>query len=298
MSSPTPEPPPSPRPRIAVVTPSYGPDFERCSLLVESCRACLPTEVAHWLVVQSDEVERFAAIAGDRAQVLAAEELLPSWIAPPRGQRPLWLSLRGAPLFTGWRAQQLLKLAAVDAIDADVVIFCDSDSAFVRPLDLDAIALPGGHTPLRRLAFTNDEQWNWSVSAADALGVGRAALRPVSYIDNFVTWRSEVVLALRHRLAEVAGRSWQEAFLADASLTEYTLYGVFAEHVLGVEAARHVPTDTPMVLNSWGSSIRSRDDIDALFDRLLSDHVAVMVHSKDEVPLEWYSGRVRASWTP
>ena len=101
-----------PNPSVAFVTVSYGPDRDRCALLSRSLDALAPS-VAHWIVVDSADRDRFASLAKARRTVITTEDILPVWLRRLNlrkvGLRSnLWA--RGKPI-RGWLVQQLVKLA-------------------------------------------------------------------------------------------------------------------------------------------------------------------------------------------
>ena len=119
---------------LDVLTPSYRQDLELCRDLVGSVERFAGPQVRHTLVVPPRDVPDFAELAGSRTHVISASQWLPRSLVPVPGNmhvnlRHPWLPVRG------WVTQQLVKLAATAASDADVVLLADSDLLFVRPFD-------------------------------------------------------------------------------------------------------------------------------------------------------------------
>ena len=55
--------------KFAPVTPSYAGDFERCALLVETARRCLPPDILHHLFVDRRDIELFRPLASARTRL-------------------------------------------------------------------------------------------------------------------------------------------------------------------------------------------------------------------------------------
>ena len=62
--------------------------------------------------------------------------------------------------------------------------------------------------------------------------------------------------------------------------SEYTLYGVFAEEVLGLAAAGHYGWDDPILKLCFDEPMTTRTDLAALLDATLDEHIGAMFHSK------------------
>src|SRR5262245_11138693 len=63
--------------RIAVITPSYRPDFELCVDLNRSVLEFAPEYVNHQILVPRSDFALFRQLAGPRTHVRCREELLP-----------------------------------------------------------------------------------------------------------------------------------------------------------------------------------------------------------------------------
>jgi hypothetical protein len=59
------------------------------------------------------------------------------------------------------------------------------------------------------------------------------------YVAALTSWRRSNLVALKSHIETQTGRHWQNAVGRQLTISEYTLYGVFVEHVLGLEKARH-----------------------------------------------------------
>lgn len=277
---------------LALVTPSYAPDLERAELLVESVARCLPADLRHYLVVDRLDLPRFRHLASPRTTLLAVEEVLPHWIYRVPGRRDTWISRRSPPIYN-WVIQQLVKLSIFGVIDEDVAVFCDSDNTFIRPFDPRQRLFKDGRLGLLRVAQTWPELDHWRNVAG--LLLGRPEPLPAdNYIGNLIAWRREVVTALHQRIEACRGLPWLEAVTQHAYLSEYVLYGVFVDHVLGLESAGHVHNNEPLIHAAWDQPVESVAALDRLLTGLQPSHVGLMIHSKDGLPVADYRERIRS----
>lgn len=274
------------KPSFALVTPSFKPDFERCRWLTASTEKYLKDSTRHFLIVDKRDLKLFRPLESSRVTVFVAEEILPWWIFRVPALRMGWLSLRTPPI-RNWILQQLLKLSIVNTLDADVAVFCDSDVAFVRPFDL-SILVRDEKTRLHRVGFQDKNTRRWSATSKLLLGIENKELPAVSYVGNLVAWRKDNVLKLHRRLEDVSGRHWIQAICRHWHVSEYCLYGIFVEHVLGLEEAGHYALGRQLIKPSWSASLSSEEKVDDFFGTLSSEQIGVMIHSRDSTVLTGY----------
>src|SRR5216684_2807077 len=120
--------------RMAVITPSFAPDFELCVALNRSVLDNAPNTVQHHIIVPRSDLKLFGRLAGPRTHIRCETDFLPRWFVPLPFLANATVNLRRPfPPVRGWILQQLIKLAAVAASEDDVVLVADSDVRFVRP---------------------------------------------------------------------------------------------------------------------------------------------------------------------
>ena len=279
---------------VALVTPTYRGDLERCELLVESVRQCCPA-LEHRLVVDRRDRSHFRHLE-DRARVVTSETLLPrfTWRVP--GSRSIWLRPTSRPT-RGWIIQQVLKLAIASAADAaDVSIFCDSDVTFVRPFATDQV-VDHGSVALLDVDFVNDEVRHWTDVATRLVGLPDGTLTPRGHVGNLICWRRENVVALTRKIEAVAGMDWRTALMRLPTFSEYVLYGAFIRGVVGYPDSGQHPSATPLVKASWGADLTADDELQRFVADLEPATVAVMIHSKDQVSVERYRATIERNWS-
>ncbi|MGA3489435.1 DUF6492 family protein [Micromonosporaceae bacterium DT55] len=274
--------------RLAVVTPSYAPDFDLCADLNRSVLAHSGDDVHHHIVVAARDLALFARLAGPRTHIRRASDHLPRGFVPvPRTNLTLNLR-RPFPPLRGWITQQIVKLAVTAGFDADAVLLVDSDIEFIRPF--------GPQTYLRdevvrfyRKPDAVDESLprhlSWHRVARELLGLPPARPPFHDYISAPVAWSPTIVRRLQHRIEMVTGQAWADAIGARLHFSEATLYGVFVDEVLGAPATANssaemlchnhyeeVPLDAP-ALRRFLAEVAPAD-------------VAVMISAKSQTPLE------------
>ena len=166
---------------VALITPTYSHDLERCTLLCESVDRHVSAFANHYLIVPDDELALFAKFDTGRRQVLPLSQLLPSWLKPlprfiRRHNRQYWWAMRGKPV-NGWHIQQFAKIATAHIVPETVSCMLDSDVVFFRPFDLAEMALPSP-TPLyirpREVTAAMADHCDWVRSSHRLLGLATA----------------------------------------------------------------------------------------------------------------------------
>ena len=222
----------------AIVTCSYGPDEQRCRRLCRSIDRFVPDVVEHCLIVPRRDYPRFRDLERGRRRVCITEEVVPG----PFRRLPLtdkwWLSANGWPV-RGWIMQQITKLSANHAVAAEHILFADSDIEFIRPLDT-ALFVREGRLRLHRVpgAASKGRHLLWHQRAGALLGLEPHYFGS-DYVGQLITWRRSRLVALQHHLEQVSGAPWYRPIARSLHFSEYILYGVFVEHVVGEEQAGH-----------------------------------------------------------
>jgi hypothetical protein len=274
-------------PELAVLTPSYAPDLELCRDLNRSVLRFTPPEVVHHIVMPDRDRALFAPLAGERTRLWSAGDLLPGRMQPLPGLN-MWLNLRRPfPPVRGWVQQQVVKFQAAARLDADVLVLADSDVRFVRPASARTFGVG------RRLLFFRQEaavderlprHLRWHAVARRLLGLPPPGPPPLpDYVSAFNVWDRRVVLALAERVERVTGRPLADAVAAELHVSEFILYGVFVDEVLGTGGVR-ITGD--MLCHSWWPEVPlSAAGADRFVRARPPGHVAVMISAKSGTPL-------------
>jgi hypothetical protein len=274
--------------KLAVLTPSYAPDFDLCCDLNRSVLKLMPTEVCHHIIVPRRHRKMFAPLEAPRTRVWSVDEFLPASMVPIPVAN-MWLNLRRPyPPLRGWVTQQLVKLRATEELGAEVVILADSDVRLVRPVTARTFCVDG-QVRFYRKAGAIDQRLPrhmiWHAAARRLLGLPAAEPGPVpDYISAFNVWERRIILMLRDRVETVTRRPWLDAIGGEVHVSEFVLYGVFVDEVLGAEA-RVFATDSMLCHSYWDLSPLDRDAAAEFVHGAEPDDVAVMISAKSRTPL-------------
>jgi hypothetical protein len=274
---------------LAVLTPSYEPDFELCGDLNRSVLEWTPPEVAHHIIVPDRDRALFGRLSGPRTAIWTINALLPRRMLPvPKAN--MWVNLRRPfPPIRGWVMQQLLKLHVATVLDADLLLLADSDVVLARPVTPDTFVENG-----RVRFYRSDDAVHagmtrhviWHDVARRLLGLPSADSRLFAdYVSAFNVWERTVVCALKEHVEAIAGRSWLDVIAAQLHVSEFILYGAFVDLVLG-EAANVQPDDRMLVHSYWEPSPLSPDAASEFVHSLLPNDVAVMISAKSGTALD------------
>jgi hypothetical protein len=270
---------------MAIVTPSYAPDYELCRDLHASVLHWASGDVMHHIIVPRDDLELFAALRGPRCVVWPVDALLPAHIVRvPKAN--LWINLRRPwPPVRGWIMQQVVKLGAATQIDDDVLLFVDSDIEFVRPVSVKTYR-QDDRLPLYRkpdaIGYSMSRHVMWHETARRLLDLPQKPPPLPDYIAAMNAWDRATALALLDRISEVSGRPWVDAVCGSVHLSEFILYGVYLEEVLGRTAAEM--TDTLPCHNYWDPIPLDLASASRFMDALPERDVAVMISAKSRTP--------------
>lgn len=281
-------------PRTAIITPSYSRDFERCRLTVESVNRFLSDDFTHYLVIDRRDIPMFRQFEGPRTHIVTAEDLLPSWIVRIPKVRKLWLSFKTLPV-RSWIVQQLMKLSVPTCIDADIYCFVDSDVAFIRPMTPQDLMEGDKVRLFRRPGLANiPTHRRWHRSSAKLLGLEEREYFGSDYIGNMIVWRRDRLLDMHRHIEQSTGKQWLRAVASQIHLSEYILYGIYIEHVLGIGEAGHVGQANDLCHCSWDYKINGPKDIDAFFDAAIDPSIrGVLVQSNLGIAADQYASHIR-----
>lgn len=279
---------------VSLITVSYRGDYALAGELCASVEAYVPADIEHVLVVPRADVALFLPLKTARRRIVLVEDLLPpSWrqlpipsrIQTPFGTwrpRSFWVTPQG--FMRGWVLQQIIKLSCDIATPRSTLVFADSDVMFVRPFTREHLFKSGKTRLYHRPGETKESERHraWHRAAAEILGLPATDYFGADYIGNLITWRRDTLIALQDHIAKVAGRPWQAALAGRRALSEYILYGAFAEHVLG-EASGHYVDATDPVHASWHYDLADAQSRAAFQGGLQPHHVAVLIQSTEDM---------------
>jgi hypothetical protein len=270
--------------RNAIVTASYAPDFERCRILCDTIDRHVTGYDCHYLLIDEPDRPLFEQLTGPERKIVTDRELLPWWLwrlpAPlsPGGKR-LWLSPLTLPLH-GWHVQQLKRIAIAHHIDADGLIYCDSDTAVVKSFDVQSV-WRGGDIRLYcqdggALTARNDHL-AWAAHAARAFGIPEDRRSDDDYVCTFLTWKRQTVVDMCRHIEDTHRRPWISVIGRSRKFSECMLYGAYVDGVLG--GAGHFRDGVTLCPMQWFDPAPSFEEITDLVASLESAQVAVGIQS-------------------
>jgi hypothetical protein len=268
--------------RLAIITPSYAPDFELCTDLHRSVQAFCPPAVEHHIIVPKRDLALFRQLSGDRVQVHDVAEFLPrSFLALPGVNG--WVNARRPfPPLRGWITQQVVKLAAAARLDTDVALLVDSDIELIRPFGPELFLRDGVARFYRKPGAIDDRLPRhviWHQVARKLLGLPPAEAPFADYICWPAPWDPAVVRALLARVEQVTGKPWATAIGAQLHFSEEILYGVFVDEVLG-SPADSFATDDMLCPEYSDEAPLDEAGLRAFLDQTRPEDIAVMISAK------------------
>lgn len=244
--------------RIALLTPTYGADLARFTLLRASLEAS-DCDYEHLAVVQTEDLAAFKQHGfSEKVRLLASADVLPPEVEATRrmvGARHTRVrKLRRSAnkrfgwfadaCYDGWHVQQIVKLLVPAWAEFDAVVTLDSDvivSGQIRPNDIyqdTAVAL-------HCVAGDTANQPHWYLAAQRVLGLPLTLAGVNTYVAHPFVFAPAAVRALHTHLETVHQRPWWEALLAQKAgdLSEFTLYGTFVREILHMRGFFEVPAN-------------------------------------------------------
>jgi hypothetical protein len=267
--------------RFALVTPSYYVDFERCRWLCETVERYVAPHVKHYLIVDRADRTLFSPLASVRTRVVLKEDILLGRLSQVPFARKWWVGLARPPV-RGWIVQQIAKLFVHEIADEDVFLFVDSGAFFVRPYDPRSV-LRDDRVPLFReeneFFKRSAAHQRWYRHAAHLLGIRPIRGYGVGYIKTLVTWRRDHLLMLHDHIERVLGCSSFDALARSVTLSEYSLYGMYCDLILG-DRSGHYSTSRIETRSHWTEDRLTVADLQRLRLELSPDQCLVMVNEK------------------
>jgi hypothetical protein len=265
---------------LAVLTPCYSGDAELFADLHQSVLEHTSPRTVHHVVCPPSDKALFERYGGPRCKVLVHSDLVPSrYFCVPRSHGLAVNLRRPWPPVRGWVMQQAMKIAASALIDAGTVLISDSDAVLVRPTTAARFRY-GGELGLVRAEDAvhtgMDRHIRWHHVAHRLLGLPAPHRLPLpDYVNPINVWDPAIVRAMQHRISEVTGMSWLDAFTSELHISEFVLYGVFVDKIIG-GATR---CDPALCHNYYDRAPLDHDQAIAFADRIAPEAVGMMISS-------------------
>lgn len=268
---------------LSVVTPSFAPDLPLFRDLHDSVLIHATPGTRHLAVVPGRDRALFSAV-GDRPRLEVVDEasLLPRRFVTVPGASVHVNLRRPWPPVRGWILQQILKLAAAAGADDDLVLLVDSDIFLVRRVGPATFSGPRGvHFYVRdgEVDERLPRHMLWHQVSRRLLGLPPAPAGPLpDYVSSFTVWQPSVVRDMLRRIETVTDRPWADAIASCLHFSEFMLYGVFVDEVLGRD---RVQASGRMLCHSyWDEHPLTPAAAEEFARSLAPDDVAVMISAK------------------
>lgn len=289
---------------IAILTPSFRPDFDRLVQLHESVLEFTDESVTHHVIVPRRDLPLFRALESPRLRVWAEADFLPAGFVATDGLAAAVKKLRFLPSMVrfsalnlrrpwppvrGWVLQQLLKLSAGPKLGACAVVIIDSDVVLLRPMPA---ALFFRDETVRLFEMPNaitsdmDRHVKWTQTAHRLLGlpVPESGAHP-DYVAGIITWDPELVTACLARVEKVTGKSWATAIAAQLHFSEFILYGTYVRHFGSKEQLSFTEPST-MCHSYWDPEPLTGSRMEQFIAGFGQSDVAVHIQSNSSTPEE------------
>jgi hypothetical protein len=241
-----------------IVTQSYKDDYEECKLLCESIDKFVPEKYSHFVFVDDSDRELFNNLKNSRRYILPKSIVLPKWLfklpLKIKGHN-VWISPFTIPV-RGWILQQVVKLGIFRYTCADCILNLDSEIVFIKPFREDLIIREG-----KLLLHRQTREWNYHRRGQYI----KSAARILNIKNDDRLWKSWYMSSnfcfTRDNLVALAGKiehgalfsSWELPLLNCIRFSEYMLYGLFVEHVIGIENSGHFASPDGFVSEQYPS---------------------------------------------
>lgn len=246
----------------------------------------------HYLLVEPRDVALFRTLEGARRRVVSEDDLFPWWLRafpdPANlGRRRVWLSPYSLPL-RGWHAQQIRRMAMANHVDADMIVSVDSDVVMIRDFD-PATLWNGGRMRFYRVdggvSETMTNHHAWYSHAGHLLGLPPRLPAEHDYINTFIGWRTDMARAMLAHIEKTTGKNWVRAVISSRAISECTIYGRFADEIMGGEG--HLPSADPLCHVLWFRETypETLEGLKMFLDQMKPGQVAVGIQSFVRHPL-------------
>lgn len=274
--------------KIALITPSYLPDLNRCNLLSQTIDRWAEPSIDHVVIVPKKDFQAFKKLPS-RSKVMTVESILPKFVWQVPLCNKWWLTTHSAPV-RGWIMQQLVKLSAAACLDYEVFVFIDSDIVLIRPLTHD-IFVKNGKVRLYKSpgAAQTKTHMQWHRIAAQILGIEVRDYFGADYIGPMVSWYKPNLKEMLHRIETVSRRNWFVELANTLYFAEYLLYGIYVDFVAG-DKANHFAENNYLCHCHWQHEINTPGDIGSYIDDVKDGHIAILIQSNQGIDVnEYYS---------
>mgnify|MGYP007002410810 CR=1 FL=1 len=221
-------------------TPSYRNDLDRLLLMRRSIRKFYKGQARHVIAVPKEDLALFQkALTDEKCDFLTQQSLVIPTFFPRKGYHTFaklfpsqaWRLQRYAGK-GGWIIQQIVKLMSSQLVERGPIAILDSDTFFVRPFDDSDLLPPHGKILIRQMPSTESGKHRRHIANARQLLGLTSGNTEHHFMSCPAILYAEWVRALLKHIESAHGEDWQNVLLAQSTISEYSLYGVFVEELL------------------------------------------------------------------
>jgi hypothetical protein len=130
-------------------------------------------------------------------------------------------------------------------------------------------------------------------AAACAL-LGVASGRPPldDYTGRVISWRRDLVLYMRERIEQIAGRPWYEEIARSTHVSDCMLYGIYVERIAGI-AGNAWSDEHPRCSLHEAAAQLSADDIATFVGTLTAEDLAMAIGEHSTASPETRAAMIR-----
>lgn len=280
--------------KVAIITQSYRNDYRECRLLCESIDRFAP-DMDHFIFVNDEDVEMFQTMNYGNHKVYPKSTIMP-WYMIRIPWRILGHHFHVSP-FTipvrEWIVQQICKLGVFEVIGSeyDAVFNIDSESIFMRPLDLSHWIKDGRYLMYQvDNSLIDEPNHDEYIAAATKLLKFGENVNDVSKYTYMSTPTCFVRDNNRELLNEIQShsslKSWKLALCNTYRFSENYTYNLYTYHRLGM--ANHFPVDYRSFTTIHIAECTDVDNLIGKIDRALSDQrtAGVLLQKRDRKHLD------------
>ena len=162
-----------------------------------------------------------------------------------------------------------------------------SDIEFIRPFRIETFVRNNVVRFYRKPGEIDERlprHMIWHRVARNLLGLPPAKPPYTDFISSLLAWDPAIVRRLLAQVAATTGQPWPTAIAAQLHFSEWTLYGVFVDNMIGVPA-NSFASDDPLCLAYWGRVPLNWDEGVAFLRGARPTDVAAMISAKSRTPL-------------
>lgn len=288
---------------LAILTPSYAPDFEDFAVLHRSVLQYTDPAVVHYVVVPDEDIPLFSPLKSSRMVLVGYRELLPKYFVSaawfgravariphaPRGARFIAVnSRRPWPPLRGWLLQQIVKLSMAIEAECDTLLVIDSDAQLIRPVAESTFASRAAVRFYRRpegITANLTRHVRWNQTAHRLLGIDSHTIPPYDDpIGSVISWDPTIAIACTNLLTEVSGRPWETAISREWEFSEYVLYGTYLSE-FGSIRQLSFSADRTLCHSHWDPVPLDLDGANRFIETIKPDDVAIHIQSNSHTAL-------------